>query len=196
MREVSRDLVEAAQQGDRQAWEELVGRTHQSVYTLAYRLVGNPDDAADVVQDVYVRVVAKLAGFRHEAALSTWLYRVTTNVALRSLSVRSRRDRVEGGDLPEDVSDPGLGPAEIAEEQHLGGDLERLLAELPEGQRTVVVLRDVYGFSTEEVAQTLGVSAGAVKVRLFRARERLKEELGRESRQVAVPSRRRRGGQA
>jgi RNA polymerase sigma-70 factor (ECF subfamily) len=158
--EVDRELVEAAQAGDRWALDELVRRTHRSVYTCALRLVGNPDDAADVTQDVYLRVVRKLGGFRHEASFSTWLNRVTTNVAMSTLKRRTRRFAVEGAAVPAETRDP-----------------ERLVAELPEGQRQVLVLRDVYGQSTEEVANAMGLTPGAVKVRLFRARERLKAEL-------------------
>jgi RNA polymerase sigma-70 factor, ECF subfamily len=167
--EVDRELVEAAQAGDRWALEELVRRTHRSVYTCALRLVGNPDDAADVTQDVYLRVVRKLGGFRHEASFSTWLNRVTTNVAMSTLKRRTRRFAVEGAAVPADTRDPAA--------HVLARRLERLVAELPEGQRQVLVLRDVYGQSTEEVANAMGLTPGAVKVRLFRARERLKAEL-------------------
>jgi len=173
--EVDRELVEAAQAGDRWALEELVRRTHRSVYTCALRLVGNPDDAADVTQDVYLRVVRKLGGFRHEASFSTWLNRVTTNVAMSTLKRRTRRFAVEGAAVPADTRDPAPDPAERAEAVALARRLEGLVGELPEGQRQV--LRDIYGQSTEEVANVMGLTPGAVKVRLFRARERLKAEL-------------------
>ena len=133
--EVDRELVEAAQAGDRWALEELVRRTHRSVYTCALRLVGNPDDAADVTQDVYLRVVRKLGGFRHEASFSTWLNRVTTNVAMSTLKRRTRRFAVEGAAVPADTRDPAPEPAERAESVALARHLERLVAELPEGQR-------------------------------------------------------------
>jgi len=175
--EVDRELVEAAQAGDRWALEELVRRTHRSVYTCALRLVGNPDDAADVTQDVYLRVVRKLGGFRHEASFATWLNRVTTNVAMSALKRRSRRIAVEGGAVPPDTRDPAPDPAERAEMVALARRLEQLVAQLPETQRQVLVLRDIYGQSTDEVADAMGISTGAVKVRLFRARERLKAEL-------------------
>lgn len=175
--EVDRELVEAAQAGDRWALEELVRRTHRSVYTCALRLVGNPDDAADVTQDVYLRVVRKLGGFRHEASFATWLNRVTTNVAMSSLKRRTRRITLEGAMVPPETRDPAPDPSERAEAVLLARKLERLVAALPEGQRQVLVLRDVYGQSTDEVAEVMGLTPGAVKVRLFRARERLKAEL-------------------
>jgi RNA polymerase sigma-70 factor (ECF subfamily) len=175
--EVDRELVEAAQAGDRWALEELVRRTYRGVYTCALRLVGNPDDAADVTQDVYLRVVRKLGGFRHEASFTTWLNRVTTNVAMSSLKRRTRRIALEGGAVAPEARDPAPDPAERAEAVALAGQLELLVAALPEGQRQVLVLRDVYGQSTDEVAGAMGLTPGAVKVRLFRARERLKAEL-------------------
>jgi RNA polymerase sigma-70 factor, ECF subfamily len=191
--EVDRELVEAAQAGDRWALEELVRRTHRSVYTCALRLVGNPEDAADVTQDVYLRVVRKLGGFRHEASFMTWLNRVTTNVAMSTLKRRARRLAVEGAVVPPETRDPSPDPAERAETLALARRLERLVAELPAGQRQVLVLRDVYGQSTDEVADAMGLTAGAVKVRLFRARERLKAELeSAEGGQVVVLSSRRR----
>jgi len=191
--EVDRELVEAAQAGDRWALEELVRRTHRSVYTCALRLVGNPDDAADVTQDVYLRVVRKLSSFRHEASFTTWLNRVTTNVAMSALKRRTRRVAVEGAIIPPDTRDPSPDPAERAETVALAQRLERLIAELPQGQRQVLVLRDLYGQSTDEVADAMGLTPGAVKVRLFRARERLKAELeSAEGGQVVVLNGRRR----
>jgi len=191
--EVDRELVEAAQAGDRWALEELVRRTHRSAYTCALRLVGNPDDAADVTQDVYLRVVRKLSSFRHEASFTTWLNRVTTNVAMSALKRRTRRVAVEGAIIPPDTRDPSPDPAERAETVALAQRLERLIAELPQGQRQVLVLRDLYGQSTDEVADAMGLTPGAVKVRLFRARERLKAELeSAEGGQVVVLNGRRR----
>ena len=175
--EVDRELVEAAQAGDRRALEELVRLTHRGVYTCALRLVGNPDDAADVTQDVYLRVVRKLGGFRHDASFTTWLNRVTTNVAMSSLKRRTRRIAIEGTMVPIETRDPSPDPAERAEAVALARRLEGLVAALPEGQRQVLVLRDVYGQSTDEVASAMGLTPGAVKVRLFRARERLKAQL-------------------
>ena len=169
----------------------------RTVYTCALRLVGNPDDAADVTQDVYLRVVRKLAGFRHEASFATWLNRVTTNVAMSALKRRTRRYTVEGAAVPPEARDLAPDPAERAETIALARRLERLVARLPDTQRQVLVLRDIYGQSTDEVADAMGISPGAVKVRLFRARERLKAELeAAEGGQVVALNGRRRGAAA
>jgi RNA polymerase sigma-70 factor (ECF subfamily) len=193
--EVDRQVVEAAQGGDREAMAELVRATHRGVYAQALRLVGNPEDAADVTQDVYLRVVRKLGGFRHEASFTTWLSRVTTNVAMSMLSRRSRRVALEGSDLGEDLPDLDADPAERSEALALAASLEDLVQALPEGQRQVLVLRDIYGLTTEEVASAMGLTPGAVKVRLFRARERLKGQLEAvEAGAVPLVPRRRRSG--
>jgi RNA polymerase sigma-70 factor, ECF subfamily len=195
--EVDRELVEAAQAGDRLALEELVRRTHRGVYTCALRLVGNPDDAADVTQDVYLRVVRKLGGFRHEASFTTWLNKVTTNVAMSALKRRSRRISVEGATVPPEAHDLAPDPAERAETIALARRLEELVARLPDTQRQVLVMRDIYGQSTDEVADAMGISPGAVKVRLFRARERLKAQLeAAEGGQVVALTGRRRSAAA
>jgi len=175
--EVERELVEAAQAGDREALAELIRVTHRGVYTQALRLLGNPEDAADVTQDVYLRVVRKLGGFRHEASFTTWLSRVTTNVAMSTLSRRSRRLAVEGGVTPEDLADPAADPADRSELIALAAKLEGLVHALPAGQRQVLVLRDVYGLSTDEVAAQLKISETATKVRIHRARKMLKDAM-------------------
>ena len=169
--------LEAAQRGDVAAFNELVLAHQTAVYNVALRTLGNPEDAADVTQDVYLRVVRKLGGFRHEASFTTWLSRVTTNVAMSTLTRRSRRLAVEGATLADDVAEPGADPADRSDMIALAARLESLVAALPEGQRQVLVLRDVYGLSTVEVATAMGLTPGAVKVRLFRARERLKAQL-------------------
>jgi len=102
---------------------------------------------------------------------------VTTNVAMSALKRRTRRITVEGGTVPAEARDLAPDPAERAESVALARRLGRLVARLPETQRQVLVLRDIYGQSTDEVADAMGISPGAVKVRLFRARERLKADL-------------------
>jgi RNA polymerase sigma-70 factor (ECF subfamily) len=165
---VSRDLVASAKAGDRAAFEELVRETHRRVYTLAFRLVGDRAEAEDVAQEAYLRVFRGLASFREEARFETWMYRIVANCAVSALRRRGRF-----GDL---VSDPDLElPApDRTEQQTVDSDeLSRALSELPDGQRVVVILKDVYGLSCREIGDELGVEEGAVKVRLHRARRRL-----------------------
>jgi RNA polymerase sigma-70 factor (ECF subfamily) len=171
---VSRELLEAARRGEPGAFEELVERTHRRVYTLAHRLVGDRHEAEDVAQEAYMRAYRSLRGFRGEARFETWLYRITTNAAMSHLRRRGRfgdvlaegDERLSREPEPRDLD-------EVVERD----EVERALAALPPGQRTVVLLKDVYGFSCQEIGDEIGISEGAVKVRLHRARRRLKEEV-------------------
>lgn len=169
---VDGELLEGCRRGEPGAFEELVERTHRQVYTLAVRLVGDRHDAEDVVQEAYLRAYRALPGFRGDARFETWLYRIVANAAMTHLRRRGRFGDV----LPEahEGSIPDLAAAP-AEESLGDAEVSRALAALPEGQRVVVVLKDVYGFSCQEIGDQIGVSEGAVKVRLHRARRRLKE---------------------
>jgi len=171
------ELVAAAKNGDREAFNALVQATHAEAYTLAYRLTGNEEDANDVVQDAYLRAYKGLKRFRGDAAFSTWLYRITANCAATQISRRTRHrhedlDSVEIGDVR-----PEIDPEARAEGAVLRQRLQQALDELPPRLRSVVVLRDVYDLPHEAIASELGISEAAAKVRLHRARRRLREHL-------------------
>lgn len=177
------ELITAAQAGDREAFDELVRRTYNDLYTLAARLTGNEEDARDVVQDAYLRAWKGIDRFRGDAQLSTWLYRITANCASTHLS-RRRRLRTE-------PLLPGFDPAELRHDAQPEAmtettlDLERIarsVDQLPAKLRSVVVLRDVYGLTHESIAEELGISLSAAKVRLHRARKRLRDEMFEEGR--------------
>ena len=167
------ELVERCRQGDRFAFEELVRLTHRRVYSLAYRLVNDRSDAEDVAQEAYLRMFRGIAGFRQEAAFETWMHRIVTNCAMSHLRRRGRF-----GILLRDEKQPDLPTPDRAQELAVQRDeLARGLAALPEGQRVTLLLKDVYGLSVREIATELGIEEGAVKVRVHRARKRLKEIL-------------------
>jgi RNA polymerase sigma-70 factor (ECF subfamily) len=169
---VSAELLEACRRSDPGAFEELVERTHRQVYTLAYRLVGDRHEAEDVVQEAYLRAYRALPGFRGDARFETWLYRIVANAAMTHLRRRGRFGELLAEGHPAALREP---EARTAEETLGDAEVKRALAALPEGQRVVVVLKDVYGFSCQEIGDHIGISEGAVKVRLHRARRRLKE---------------------
>jgi RNA polymerase sigma-70 factor (ECF subfamily) len=173
---VSRELLAACRRGDPKAFEEVVRATYRHVYTQAYRLVGDRQEAEDVAQEVYLRVYRGLAGFREEAQFETWLYRIVANTALSHLRRRGRF-----GDLlkePEDATAELPADVRLAEQAADRDSLARALASLSPALRVVVILKDVYGLSCVEIGEELGgVSEGAVKVRLHRARKQLKEIL-------------------
>jgi RNA polymerase sigma-70 factor (ECF subfamily) len=176
-------LVKACQRGEPGALDALIRATYADVYALCRRMLADPDEAADATQEVFVRVMRSVLGFRGESAFGTWLHRVTVNVCLTALRRRSRAratGMVAGGTpfaLPGDepvLEGTGDGPEDRAVTADLAARSEAALATLPEDARAVVVLRDIEGLSTKEVAELLGVTETVVKVRLHRAHARLR----------------------
>jgi RNA polymerase sigma-70 factor (ECF subfamily) len=171
-------LVAAARGGDRGAFDELVRRTHRDTLRLALRLTADPEDARDVVQDAYLRAYRGLRRFRGDAQFTTWLYRITANCASTHAArrARHRHDELDDSELLVDER-PESDPVASAEMGVLRRDLDAAIAELPPRLRAVVVLRDVYDLPHEAIAAELGISETAAKVRLHRARLRLRERL-------------------
>jgi RNA polymerase sigma-70 factor (ECF subfamily) len=172
------ELVAAAKDGDREAFEALVKVTYHDAYTLAYRLTGNEEDARDVVQDAYLRAYRGLGRFRGDAQFTTWLYRIVANCASTSLSKRSRH-RHDEIDEETGVADdrPESDPVVMAEAGSLRDRVSAALEDLPPKLRAVVVLRDVYDLPHEAIAEELGITEAAAKVRLHRARKKLRDQL-------------------
>lgn len=172
---VRRELLAACRRGDPEALEELVRLTQRRVFNLALRLVGERHDAEDVMQEAYLRMFRGLGGFREEARFETWMHRIVTNAALNLLRRRGRFGVLAAEDEEMDL------PVPDRTDQIAGRDeLVRSLELLPAGQRVVVVLKDVYGLSCREIGEELEIEEGAVKVRLHRARKRLREILALE----------------
>jgi RNA polymerase sigma-70 factor, ECF subfamily len=172
-------LVSAAREGDRPAFDELVRRTYVDTYTLALRLTAHEEDARDVVQESYLRAWKGLPNFRGDAQFTTWMYRITANTAYTVVK-RRRRHRAESLDaMLEDPIElrPGAQPEDAAESAALLERLSAGLDELPPKLRVLVVLKDIYGLSHEEIAEELGISVSAAKVRLHRGRKRLRDLL-------------------
>ena len=172
--------MEAARRGDRDAFNELVRSTYRDIYSLAYRLTGNRDDAADVVQDAYVRAYRAIRRFRGDSSFSTWMYRITSNCASTHLSRRTRQRTEELSDeVPIVDLRPEQDPSLRAEAAILRHHIDRAIRALPERLRQVVVLRDLHDLSHSEIAAELGITTSAAKVRLHRARQRLRAVLQR-----------------
>lgn len=174
-------LVAAARAGDRmarEAREALVRATYAESYALAYRLTGNDEDAGDVVQEAYLRAFRGLRRFRGEARFTTWLYRITANCAA---TVVSRRSRHRSEMLSDDVAVPDLHP-DHDPEGRAASEEERVrvvaaLSRLPARLRQAIVLRDIYDLSHVSIAAELGITEAAAKVRLHRARRKMREYL-------------------
>ena len=177
-RDREQQLIARAQQGDRSAFAALVREHQDEVYTLARRLVGDPHLASDVAQEALIRAWRALPRFRGDAKLSTWLYRITVNTAWTH-KTRARRHQSASIEDHLDVAAPvDAGHPEMAGEiLELRGRLRDALDRLPVGQREVVVMKDIYGWSHAEIATSIGISVTAAKVRLHRARARLARDL-------------------
>jgi RNA polymerase sigma-70 factor (ECF subfamily) len=171
------DFVAAARTGDHEAFAALVRATYNDVYALAWRLMGNEEDAGDVVQEVYLRAYRGIGRFRGDAQINTWLYRITANCAATSLGTRRRHrhDQLDDAIDPLDRA-PDADPVDRALAADLRTSVEMALATLPPRLRAVVVLRDIYDLPHETIAAELGITETAAKVRLHRARRALRAQ--------------------
>jgi RNA polymerase sigma-70 factor (ECF subfamily) len=167
--------VRRAQQGETAAFEQLYHAHVGRVYALCLRLCSDSTRAEELTQDVFVRAWEKLGSFQGKSAFSTWLHRLAVNVVLgdrRSEGVRVHR--VFGTDEPEKYETPSLRGSDPG----IAMDLERAIAQLPPGARSVFVLHDVEGYKHHEIATLLEISAGTSKAQLHRARMMLRKHLG------------------
>ncbi len=165
--------VERAQAGEVGAFEQLYRLHAGRVYALCLRMCGDPGEAEELTQDAFVRAWEKLEGFRGQSAFSSWLHRLTVNVVLGSWRARGRqRERVVPIGEVAGLADPGHEP-----EPRRGLDLERAIAALPAGARTVFVLHDVEGYRHRDIAELTGLAVGTSKAQLHRARRLLRKAL-------------------
>ncbi|MGH9670048.1 MAG: sigma-70 family RNA polymerase sigma factor [Terriglobales bacterium] len=180
-------LVRAAKSGDVSAFEQLVKRYDRNVFRLAQHITQNREDAEDVVQEAFLKAYQHLPGFQEQSKFYTWLVRIAVNESLMKLR-RRRADKTvsldqeietEENSMPREVADWSPNPEQVYGQAELNGILTKTIGGLPGGFRTVFVLRDIEGLSTEETAEALQLSVPAVKSRLLRARLQLRERLNR-----------------
>jgi RNA polymerase sigma-70 factor (ECF subfamily) len=156
--------------GDERAFRELYRRHSAALYQLALRIVGGSEvDAQDVIQETWVRATTRLGQFRWESSLRTWLSGITINLSREVLRRRARRPTMSLDDAPE----PSVAPLRVGDRV----DLERAIAALPPGSRMVLILHDIEGYTHEEIARRLKVTAGTSKSQLFAARRALRVML-------------------
>jgi len=181
-------LIERAREGDLDAFDGLVRRYEDQVYSVAYRLVGNEDDAADVAQEVFLACFRHLKNYRGESKLSTWLYRITVNMAKNLWSRQKRQGRdltqsLEANDDPEErapietIADHAPNPRRVAAGIEIAQVIERKLLEIEPEFREVIVLRFIEGLSYEAIAEVTQEPLGTIKSRIFRARRALKNKM-------------------
>jgi RNA polymerase sigma-70 factor, ECF subfamily len=184
-------IVAELKTGSEQAYEWLIAHYHQPVYSLVYRIVGDPADAADTTQEVFLKVFRGMKRFNGEATLKTWLYRIAIHEASNQRRWWYRHKGRETSMEPQDegcggmqslglkdmLVDEGASPFENAINEELRAKVEEELQQIAEPHRTAVVLRDIEDLSYEEIADVLQVSLGTVKSRLMRGREALRKRL-------------------
>jgi len=178
------ELVRRLRTGEEAAYEALLARFQQPVYNLAFRLLSNPGDASDVVQEVFLKVFRNVGHFRRQSSLKTWIYRITVNEAHNQRRWFFRhRSREVGLDEETDegcsrtVADTGRSPFDCAFDREKHVLIENALGRINPLFREVVVLRDIEDLSYEEIAEVLQISLGTVKSRIMRGREALRVEL-------------------
>jgi RNA polymerase sigma-70 factor, ECF subfamily len=180
-------LVTEAKAGSYAAFEELVNRYEKKIYRLGLNLTGNPEDAEDMLQETFLKAFEHLPDFREDSRFYTWIVRIAINQGLMKLRKRRSSKEVQledtsnddGEVIPRDFADWRPNPEQELERTELEAILQDAARALPMTFRKVFFLRDVEGLSTEETAEMLNLSEGAVKARLFRARLRLREELSK-----------------
>ena len=173
-----RALVERVRGGDLAAFEELYRAHAGRLYSVAYRMLGNQADAEDLLQDIFLAAHRKLDSFRGESALGTWLYRLATNLCLDHLRSRAARTNQLTDALDDEPAAADAGSRGLADRTVTRMDLERALAQLPDGCRAAFVLHDVEGLEHREVAEALGIAEGTSKSQVHKARLRLRALLG------------------
>ena len=180
-------IVELAQQGDRDAFRELVERYQRKVYSICYGMLKNPDDSLDVSQEVFIKVYRNIEKFNQQSSFYTWLYRITVNMCIDHIRKNKRVKVVEyddaisreasGGDdflLPSKL---GLHPDKVYGRKELREKMLEALESLGEKHRTILILREIDGLSYEEIADVLNISKGTVMSRLFHARKYFQEAI-------------------
>lgn len=177
-------LIRRAAKGDEQAFEKLLLEHEKNVYNLCYRMAGNPDDALDLSQEAFLKAWRALSTYQFDAAFSTWLYRLTTNVCLDFLRKRNRQAHSsltteDENEEPREYSvpDPAPGPEEQAVSSWQQEAVQAAMQQLPEDYRLVLQLRVVEDLPYEQIADVMGIPVGTVKSRLSRARLQLKKLL-------------------
>jgi RNA polymerase sigma-70 factor (ECF subfamily) len=180
-------LVKRTLHGDTRAFEELVETYQNKVYTLAYRYMGNEDDANDMSQEAFIKSFRSLKSYKGDASFGTWIYRITTNVCLDELRHRKRRvvplsldeplATVDGDEVKREIPDSSLAADKIYEQKEFSQHIQLLLDEMKSEHKSVIVLRDVMELSYEEIAAVLDCSIGTVKSRISRARNILQKKL-------------------
>lgn len=180
-----RFLVERSQRGDLQAFEELVRMYQNKVYGLSFQLSGNYNDSQDLAQEVFVRAYSSIKSFKNQSDFGTWLHRIAVNTWINIQRREKRRPvvyldtpvKTEEGELSREMASTDATPPEIVEGKEFNGLVRKAMHQLSDEHRTVLVLREIEGYSYEEIAQIMDCSIGTVRSRINRARKAMKDRV-------------------
>jgi RNA polymerase sigma-70 factor (ECF subfamily) len=176
-------LIEKSQNGDMESFEKLIKEYQKGAYNIAYRMLGNIEDAKDASQESIIKIYRSIDGFKMKSSFKTWFYRIVTNTCLDYRRKRSRNNvlyidnelNTEEGSYSREVEDTSDGPEEILLKNENTETLQRCIASMPEKYRMAIILRDIRGFSYSEMGQIMELPEGTVKSRISRARIMLKK---------------------
>jgi RNA polymerase sigma-70 factor (ECF subfamily) len=174
------DLIKRARNGEERAFEQLMEAHENRMYAVSLRMCGNREDAQDCLQEAMLRIYKAMSSFKSQSSFATWAYRITMNTCLDELRRRKVRtsasldSMLETGWAPSDETDTPEHHALRSEQRRA---LERAIKDLPDDMRAAIVLRDVQGFSYEDIARILETNAGTIKSRISRGREKLRDYL-------------------
>ncbi len=175
---LDKDIIDRVNDGDAEAFEELVRRYEKTVFNIALRMVGDRDDAADMTQEAFIKAYGSLGSFQGNSRFSVWLYRITTNVCLDHLRAKARKKQVPLGladDAEQELDIPDM--REMPEEQLMRKlsmqAVQRGLERLAPEHRQILIMRELGGMSYAEISSALSLEEGTVKSRIFRARKNL-----------------------
>lgn len=186
-------LVKQSQQGNTRAFEQLVNMYQDRIYTLSCQLTGNRADAEDLAQNVFIKAYRSLPSFRNEADFGTWLYRIAVNLSINEK--RKRRPDVyldnpvqtREGEMPRMVASDTDSPEDAYEKKEFRSMIREALEELSAEHKAVLVLREIQGYSYDEIAVMLDCSLGTIKSRINRARQTLKKEITKLASKNGIP---------
>ncbi|KXG42521.1 RNA polymerase sigma factor SigW [Tepidibacillus decaturensis] len=181
---VDKRLVTKAKEGDTQAFAELITQYKDKIFNLAYRMLGNIQEAEDVSQDTFIRVYTNLSRYDDQHKFSTWIFRIATNLAIDRMrkkkadfSLDANWDQEEGTDWHSKLADPKNGPEEEVVAKEMEDTIQQAIMSLPPKYRSIMVLRYLEDLSIQEISQIVHLSESTVKTRLHRGREALRKQL-------------------
>lgn len=180
--EFDKALIKKCKNGDVEAFEKLISDHQKKIYNLCFRYFENHDDASELSQEIFIKVYKSIATFKEESLISTWIYKITTSTCIDELRKRKNHKVVSIDDYEVDgphieIASKMEGPHEYFEKKEIKIEVQRAISQLSEEFKTVIILRDIQGFSYDEIADITGVPLGTVKSRIKRAREYVKEYL-------------------